>query len=303
MSFGVFRSCVLTSLVIVGIGGDGWANNPQVVTPSDLSRIARPPAAAANPVIGKPIAMKTMLGVKLDPQSQTVRVDQPAVYTVNIAAISVSSPIALSGTTSSGRVLQFSPNPVQPGAKAQLTLPVSDSDGSGTYTVSVHASAGDVAADSAPAALVLTDPPCGSEPPKLVMTFPKVTFSPMVGNKAGPATFHVRVVNQGGRLPPNPTLRIMGIGSNCQNGHCLQGPGKPGANVPSDNDFAGRGGCARLVYEGDVPGQSLIPATDCGVGSTMSKVINGSGYIPGLIGGGLAGVATTVTCAQMTKTP
>ncbi|HND11655.1 MAG TPA: hypothetical protein PLY80_14525 [Pseudomonadota bacterium] len=303
MTCSLFRVSVLSGLVLFSLGTAALANNPAGGGATDLSRIASPPGGAAAAAIGRPIKMKAMLGVKLSPQTQTVQVGQPASFSVNLTAISITAPIALLGKTNAGRVIQFSPNPVQPGGTAIATLPASDSEFAGTYSLSVQASDGNTVADSDPATLTLTDPPCGSEPPKLIMTFPKVGFAPMIGNKAGAATFRVRIVNQGGRLPPSPTLRIMGLGSSCQYGHCLQGPGKPGAQVPSDNDFAGRGGCARLVFEADVPGQSLIPVTDCGVGSQMSKVISGNGYIPGVAGGGIAGTPTTITCAQMTNTP
>lgn len=245
----------------------GWAQG--VMAP------ARIKMAAPTPGTARPIAIPARISVQIVPPQKTVIIGEPAVLTVQVSSVGLSAPIVLTAQTSSKRTVTLVPPQVQPGGNvtATLTLNPAADEQPGTHTVTVQATAGGVTAQSPPATLNFADPECGSGPPSLSFSLPGAMWRFQVAKDPAPASVKLRLVNSGGRLPTPVTLRIHNIGSDCRNGNCIRGPLLPSGSVGM-MDIPLRGGCARTLFDGEIPATSSVLPINCRPGSKWVMGVN-----------------------------
>lgn len=256
------RRVYLISGAAVLLASSSFADVPSVI----VRPAANLPKKAASPIaVGKPIGIAPMLSLTVAPESQTVAVGDPATYTIKVNAVGITAPAALSVQMNPARPYTLTPNPVAPGATATLVFPTAPTDAIGSVPFAVSASSG-AHNSTRSATLTLTDPPCGTGPVSLSWAITGLSFQFMTGppQTPGVATVRMQLMNTGGRInQTTPKVRVFTVGFNCQYGNCILGPVPPGSPNPGMMTFDGRGGCARLVWSGEVPARSLIPKSSC----------------------------------------
>lgn len=73
---------------------------------------------------------------------------------------------------------------------------------------------------------------------------------------------------------PSPLLmRVFRVGSECRYGSCINGPLLPNGTV-SALEVPLRGGCARTLYDADIPATSSVAPMVCRPGNSFTMGVN-----------------------------
>lgn len=228
-------------------------------------------APQPRPALTSPISVPARIDVTVPVPPQTMIVGHSATLDVQVKSVAVSQPIVLSAQAGGERTFQFIPPQIVGSGVAKLTVGPALGDAPGQLEVNIDATAGGVVANTK-VTLHRDDPSCGDGPPNLSWELLDPRFGYQRDKLPGRALVRLFVKNEGGKIGRPATLRIHNIiGTKSGTGY-LSGPRLQNGQIGM-LDIPVRGGCARIVFDGDIDAQSHVKPEVCGGGSQFSMGI------------------------------